>query len=320
MTNKTKILITGGYGFVGSHLIKKLDKYKKNLELICYDKLTYAASLKNLNSKKLVNKYRFYKQDICNFEKLYSVAKNCDYLINCAAESHVDKSFKSSITFLKTNIIGSRNIFECGRLSKKIKKIIQISTDEVYGENFGKPYKENSRLKPTNPYSASKASAEIVGRTFAQTFKVPLTIIRGNNLYGTNQYPEKIIPYVCYSLAKKKKIYLHGGGNVMRKFLHVEDFCDAIIKVLFDRKLIEEYNVGTKNKSIRISNLVKKICFLLEKDYTKNIYTEYDRPFNDFRYSIDSTKIRSLGWYEKKLFNPELKKICAHYYDKFSKL
>ncbi len=106
----------------------------------------------------------------------------------------------------------------------------------------------------------------------------------------------------------------------MRKFLHVEDFCDAIIKVLFDRKLIEEYNVGTKNKSIRISNLVKKICFLLEKDYTKNIYTEYDRPFNDFRYSIDSTKIRSLGWYEKKLFNPELKKICAHYYDKFSKL
>ena len=318
MINKTRILITGGYGFVGSHLIKKLDKYKKNLELICYDKLTYAASLKNLNSKKLSNNYKFYKEDICNFEKLFRKAKNCDYIINCAAESHVDKSFKSSIKFLETNIIGSRNIFECGRLSRKIRKIIQISTDEVYGENYGKPFTENSRLKPTNPYSASKASAEIVGRTFAQTFKVPLTIIRGNNLYGINQYPEKIIPYVCYSLAKKKKINLHGGGKVMRKFLHVDDFCDAIIKVLFNKKLIDEYNVGTNNKSMRISSLVKKICFLLDKDYLTNINTKYDRPFNDFRYSMDSRKIRSLGWYEKKLFHLELEKICKHYYEKFS--
>ncbi len=139
MSKKTKILITGGYGFVGSHLIKKLDKYKENLEIICYDKLTYAASLKNLDSKKLHNNFKFYKADICNFEKLFKISHNCDYLINCAAESHVDKSFKSSIKFLETNIIGSRNIYECGRLSKKIKKIIQISTDEVFGENYGKP-------------------------------------------------------------------------------------------------------------------------------------------------------------------------------------
>ena len=313
-----KILITGGYGFVGSHLIKKLDKHKKNIEIICYDKLTYAASLKNLNKKNLSNKYKFYKADICNFENLYKVAKNCDLLINCAAESHVDKSFKSSINFLETNIIGSRNIYECGRLSNKIKKIIQISTDEVFGENYGKPFTENSRLKPTNPYSASKASAEIVGRTFAKSFKVPLTIIRGNNLYGINQFPEKIIPYTCFCLAKKKKINLHGGGKVMRKFLHVEDFCDAIIKVLFHKKLIDEYNIGTKNKSIRIKSLVKKICKLLGYDYKSNINTKYDRPFNDYRYSIDSKKIRSLGWNEKKIFNVELEKICKFYYEKFS--
>ena len=312
-----KILITGGYGFVGSHLIKKLDKQKKNIEIICYDKLTYAASLKNLNQKELSNNYKFYKADICDFEKLYKVAKNCDFLINCAAESHVDKSFKSSIKFLETNIIGSRNIYECGRLSKKIKKIIQISTDEVYGENYGKPFTENSRLKPTNPYSASKASAEIVGRTFAKTFRVPLTIIRGNNLYGINQFPEKIIPYTCFCLAKKKKINLHGGGKVMRKFLHVEDFCDAILKVLFHKKLIDEYNVGSKNKSIRIKTLVKKICKLLGQDYKPNIITKYDRPFNDYRYSIDSKKIRSLGWNEKKIFTNELEKICKSYYEKF---
>ena len=318
MSKKLKILITGGYGFVGSHLIKKLDKYKENLEIICYDKLTYAASLKNLDSKKLHNNFKFYKADICNFEKLFKISHNCDYLINCAAESHVDKSFKSSIKFLETNIIGSRNIYECGRLSKKIKKIIQISTDEVFGENYGKPFTENSRLKPTNPYSASKASAEIVGRTFAKTFKIPLTIIRGNNLYGINQFPEKIIPYTCYCLAKNKKINLHGGGRVMRKFLHVEDFCDAIIKVLFHKKLIEEYNVGSKNKSIRIKYLVKKICNILNKDFKSNISTKHDRPFNDYRYAMNSRKIRSLGWSEKNIFNHELEKICKFYYEKFS--
>ena len=208
MHKKKKIMVTGGFGFVGSHLIKKLDETFSDLEIICFDKMTYAANFSNLDQNKIKNKFKFIKADICNFSKLEKVSRDVDFIINCAAESHVDKSFKSSKSFLETNIIGSRNVFECARLNQNIQKIIHISTDEVFGENLGKSFVENSRLKPTNPYSASKACAEILAKTFIKTFNTPITIVRANNLYGINQFPEKIIPYTCYSLAKKKKIIL----------------------------------------------------------------------------------------------------------------
>ena len=314
-----KILITGGYGFVGSHLIKRLDQMSSNVEIICYDKMTYAANFSNLDKKTLKNKYTFIKADICNFDKLFSIAKKCDYIINCAAESHVDRSFKSSLQFLETNIIGSRNIYECSRLQTNIKKVIHISTDEVFGETLGKSAHENSKINPTNPYSASKACAEILGQTFIKSFNIPLTIIRGNNLYGNNQYPEKIIPYTCFSLAKKKKILLHGGGHVMRKFLHVNDFCNAVLVVLGNKKKQDIYNVGTLNKSIKIKNLVKKICEILNYDYEDNVTISKDRPFNDSRYSMNSSKIRSLKWTENEIFNSSLPIICKSYYEKYSK-
>lgn len=316
-TVNKKIFVTGGYGFVGSHLIEKLDTYFTKSTIICFDKMTYAASFSNLNKKLLKNKFIFIKGDIVNFDKLLKATKNIDYMINCCAESHVDKSFNSSLEFMNTNIIGSRNIFECARINQ-ISKTIQVSTDEVFGEIYKGSADEETKLSPTNPYSASKAAAEMIANSYIKSFKTPINIIRGNNLYGIKQYHEKIIPYSCFCIAKNKKINLHGGGKVFRKFLHIDDFCEAIILVLIKSKMSEHYNVGTSNKSIKIYSLVKKITNILNVDSNKFIKFIDDRPFNDLRYSMNSNKIRNLKWNEKFNFNKSLPEICNWYLKKFS--
>ena len=318
-TVNKKIFVTGGYGFVGSHLIEKLDTYFTKSTIICFDKMTYAASFSNLNKKLLKNKFIFIKGDIVNFDKLLKATKNIDYIINCCAESHVDKSFNSSLEFMNTNIIGSRNIFECARINQ-ISKTIQVSTDEVFGEIYKGSADEETKLSPTNPYSASKAAAEMIANSYIKSFKTPINIIRGNNLYGIKQYHEKIIPYSCFCIAKQKKISLHGGGLVYRKFLHVEDFCDAILCVLNNNNnKFEHYNVGTSNKSIQIYDLVCKISKILSVDSKKFISSVKDRPFNDSRYSISNKKIKTLKWIEKFNFYDNLPEICNWYYSKFKK-
>jgi UDP-glucose 4,6-dehydratase len=314
---KKKIFVTGGYGFVGSRLIEKLDAHFTNSTIICFDKMTYAASFSNLDKKLLKNEFIFIKGDVVNFDKLLRLTKDVDYIINCCAESHVDKSFNSSLAFMNTNIIGSRNIFECARVNN-ITKTIQISTDEVFGEVIKGSANEDSKLFPTNPYSASKAAAEMVANSYIKSFKTPINIIRGNNLFGIKQYHEKIIPYTCYCIAKNKKVNLHGGGEVFRKFLHVDDFCSAIILVLNKSKKFEHYNVGTSNRSIKIYSLVKKITDILDVDHKKIIKFVDDRPFNDLRYSMNSDKIKNLKWHEKIKFDEALPEICNWYLKKFS--
>tara|TARA_B100000945_G_scaffold53550_1_gene38959 strand:+ start:1311 stop:2249 length:939 start_codon:yes stop_codon:yes gene_type:complete len=286
-----KFFITGAAGFIGSHVCEHIAEKFPNSKIIALDKLTYAGNksfLKNISKKNL----KFIKSDILNSKKYRKYLKNIDCAINIAAESHVDNSFRNSVEFTKTNTLGA-HIFLENCINRKVKKIIHISTDEVYGDKLkGKSY-EGDSLDPTNPYSASKAAAEIITNSYKYVFKKDIIIIRANNIYGTRQFPEKLIPSCIVSLLKNKKIEIHGNGKNKRHFLFVKDFCNALEIII--RKVNDGiYNIGS-NESYQNIRIAKKICDLMNKS-KRNIKYIKDRPFNDRRYSISSKKIKKLGW------------------------
>ena len=286
-----KFFITGAAGFIGSHVCEHIAEKFPNSKIIALDKLTYAGNksfLKNISKKNL----KFIKSDILNSKKYRKYLKNIDCAINIAAESHVDNSFRNSVEFTKTNTLGA-HIFLENCINRKVKKIIHISTDEVYGDKLkGKSY-EGDSLDPTNPYSASKAAAEIITNSYKYVFKKDIIIIRANNIYGTRQFPEKLIPSCIVSLLKNKKIEIHGNGKNKRHFLFVKDFCNALEIII--RKVNDGiYNIGS-NESYQNIQIAKKICDLMNKS-KRNIKYIKDRPFNDRRYSISSKKIKKLGW------------------------
>ncbi|MAH97807.1 MAG: dTDP-glucose 4,6-dehydratase [Euryarchaeota archaeon] len=300
------LFLTGGLGFAGKHYYKN---YRNSWDkIIVFDKKTYASDLKFFKRYKR-DKDKLIIGDICNYKKLYkSMPKNC-YVIHFAAESHVDNSFLSSLIFTKTNTFGTHTLLEVCRL-KQNKKIIIISTDEVYGETYSKKKNERSILEPTNPYSASKTSADIISQTYFKCYKMPISIIRSNNLYGEYQYIEKIIPATINAIhqSPKNKLNIHGKGLTIRNFLHVSDFASSIQTVLKKSKDGEIFNVRGKYK-IKIIDLIKYLGKLHGVNISKFSKFVKDRPFNDFTYNISDKKIRSLGWFERKKFNPEIKKI-----------
>ncbi len=290
-----KILITGGCGFVGSHLSEYIFKKFKKSKIIIYDKITYAAKKSYLDSISKNIRVKIIKADIKNLKKLIKVSKNVDLLIHVAAESHVDKSFRLSNEFIFTNVLGTSNVMEACKINK-IKKIIHVSTDEIYGEILKGSFNEESPFNPSNPYSSSKAAAEMIVNGYKHSYKLPVTIVRSNNIYGIRQYPEKLISGCCLSLIKKRKFYLHGKGKQKRTFLYVGDFCKAIYKVIVSKKTIGKiYNIGSYEE-FRNVDVVKLICSYLKVDFKKNIFFTKDRPFNDFRYSINFSKLEKLKW------------------------
>jgi UDP-glucose 4,6-dehydratase len=284
-----KILITGGCGFIGSHLAEYIfEKFKKS-EIVIYDKITYAANRKYLSRITGSKRVRIIKADINNLKKLISSSKKVDLLIHVAAESHVDKSFKLSNKFIITNVLGTSNVMEACRINK-VKKIIHVSTDEIYGEIFKGSFKESSSFNPSNPYSSSKAAAEMIVNGYKHSYKLPITIVRSNNIYGTRQYPEKLISGCCLSLIKKRKFYLHGSGNQKRTFLHISDFCKAIYKVIIAKKTIGEiYNIGSYEE-FRNIDIVKLICEYLKVDFSETTATE--------KSSVEKTVV---NWIQTKL-------------------
>ena len=306
-----KILLTGAAGFVGSHLSEELYKNYSKCKFILYDKITYAANknfIKDLLKKKNI---KFIKNDLLNYKSLESHLRGVDLAINVAAESHVDNSFGNSLLFTKTNTLGTHCFLEACR-KQKVKKIIHVSTDEVYGENSNKPFKEDQILNPTNPYSASKAGADMMVNAYKKSYKLNITTIRANNIYGIRQFPEKLVSKSIFNFINKKKMTIHGKGKNFRFYLSVEDFCDGVIKIIQKGKNNAIYNIAS-NKSYNIKHVVKMIANHLNVDFKKNIIFVNDRPFNDKNYRIDCNKLKKLNWKVKKNLKDDIPNLCKWY-------
>ncbi len=311
------ILITGGMGFIGSNFVHYLLKNKKEYKVINIDYLTYAGNPENLRELERFdeNLYKFYKYDICDFDHILEVAKNekVDYIINFAAESHVDRSIDNPDIFIKTNILGTQSLLNIAK-KLKIKKFIQISTDEVYGSlNFKDPaFTEDLLLKPNSPYSASKASADLIVRSYFKTFNLPINITRCSNNYGPYQFPEKLIPLIINNAMNNQELPIYGTGQNIRDWIFVEDHCEAIYLVLKHGIPGEIYNIGG-NSEISNLSLVKELLSVLNKPETLIKFVK-DRPGHDLRYAINFNKIKSeLSWEPKTNIEDGLKYTVQWY-------
>tara|TARA_B100000242_G_scaffold293842_1_gene273326 strand:+ start:1105 stop:2061 length:957 start_codon:yes stop_codon:yes gene_type:complete len=312
-----KIFITGGCGFIGSHLTEYIFNKYKNSKIYVYDKITYAANIKNLENIIKSKRLKIIKKDLIDLKSLKKFSINTDILIHAAAESHVDNSFNLTNDFIKTNVIGTKNVLDACKYNK-IKKIIHISTDEIYGEIRKSSFSEKSRFNPSNPYSSSKAAAEMIINGYIHSYKLPIIIVRANNIFGTRQHPEKLIPGCCWSLIKRKKFTLHGNGQQKRSFLYVEDFCEGVYKILTKGKIGEIYNIGSKfeYKNIDVLKIVAKENKVNFKNYLKYVK---DRPFNDYRYSLNFNKVKKIGWRPKTKIEDKIKEINLWYKDNISR-
>jgi dTDP-glucose 4,6-dehydratase len=300
------LLVTGGCGFIGSNFINYYFPKNKVNKLVNIDCMYYCANKNNVD--KCIWKhpnYIFIEANLCD-EKMVKktlVEHNITYVIHFAAQSHVQNSFEDSLTFTKDNILGTHVLLEACRNYGKIVKFIHISTDEVYGESMNtidEQFKtEHSILCPTNPYAATKAGAELIAQSYHHSYKMPIIITRGNNVYGPNQYPEKVIPRFIKLLKEGKKVTIQGKGNSVRAFLHSEDASKAFEIILEKGVIGEIYNIGCdENMEYSILDLAKILIQMIHntEDYDKWIEYVEDRPFNDQRYYISNEKLRDLGW------------------------
>ena len=305
-----KILVTGGAGFIGSNFIKHMIKKYPEYDITCYDKLTYAGNRENLSEiEGWYHNYHFVKGDICDYEKVKKTINSLsiDVIINFAAESHVDRSIENSDEFIQTNINGTHTLLKILH-EFPLKKFIQISTDEVYGslKEGDERFTENTPLAPNSPYAASKTSADLLCRSFYETYGYPITITRCSNNYGPNQYPEKLIPLMIQKAKNNEKLPVYGNGKNIRDWIHVYDHCEAIDVVLHKGKNGEVYNIGGLDEKRNI-DIVKSILKSLNKSEDLIEYVD-DRLGHDWRYGIDITKIRGeLGWTPKTNFETGIK-------------
>ena len=324
-------LVTGGAGFIGSNfVIYMLNKYD-DVKIINVDKLTYAGNLENLKSVENNPNYSFVQADICDREAISKIfAENdVDYVVNFAAESHVDRSITNPEIFVKTNVEGTVNMLQCAKVAwtvgddkyKDGVKYLQVSTDEVYG-TLGETgyFTETTPLDPHSPYSSSKASADLFVKAFGDTYKFPINITRCSNNYGPYQFPEKLIPLIMNNTLKHKDLPVYGDGMQIRDWLYVEDHCKAIDMVIRDGVLGEVYNVGGHNEKPNIF-IVKSIIEYIKENVDETVGEHMikhvtDRKGHDRRYGIDPQKIKdALGWYPETTFEVGIKKTMKWYLD-----
>ncbi len=313
------ILITGGCGFIGSNFINYYyNKYPK-AKIICIDAMYYCANLDNIDKDIWKSdRFKFIKGNICDFDFIkYIITDHCiTHIVHFAAQSHVDNSFHQSFQYTQDNVVGTHTLLEAVREVNKDIFFLHFSTDEVYGETLHDEMKnENSILCPTNPYSASKAAAEMFVYSYIYSFKLKAIITRGNNVYGPNQYPEKVIPRFIELLKNNKKCTIAGNGSTIRNFIHVYDVCTAVDIIINKGIIGEVYNIGSDpSNEFSVMDVAKKLIKLMKnKDHNDhdNIdeYIEYmeDRPFNDTRYFISNDKLVALGWEQTIKFDDGLK-------------
>ncbi len=304
-----KLFVTGGLGFIGSNFIRKV-LLETNHEVINFDKVTYAANPANLKDFYGNKRYSFVKGDICNKADVKSALKDVDIILNFAAESHVDRSLEDFSPFIETNIKGTTNLLTLA-LESKAKLFVQISTDEVYGQIMSGSFTENDLLNPRNPYSASKASAEMFVSAFKETYGLPTVITRSSNNYGPYQFPEKVIPLFITNLLEGKQVPLYGEGKQVREWTHVDDNCEGVLVAMEKGKKGEIYNIASGYELSNVE-LTHKIISLMGHN-EEMIKKVEDRKGHDFRYSLDSSKIKSLGWTPKNSFDDGLIKTINWY-------
>ncbi len=317
------ILVTGGCGFIGSNFIRLLLKKYPDCKIINIDKLTYAGNKDNLKDVENDPRYTFVHGDICDKKLVESLMPKVNTIVNFAAESHVDRSILDAGSFIRTDIFGMYTLLEAAKKAK-IKRFIHISTDEVYGTIAKGHFKETDALQPNNPYSASKAAAELLARSYVVTHKVPVIITRSSNNFGPYHYPEKLMPCFITKLLSGKKVPLHGNGSAVRDWLYVMDNCEAIDLILHEGKIGEVYNIAGGNEKTN-NEVTEFILKELEKD---NSWIEHmpDRLGQDMRYSLDCEKMKRLGWKPKHEFYSALKETINWYkenrawWEKISKL
>lgn len=307
-----KILITGGAGFIGSNFVRyMLDKYDDH-QIVNLDSLTYCGNLENLSGIEDNPNYTFCKGDITDKELVFKITSGVDYIVNFAAESHVDRSIEDPEIFIKSNVLGTQVLLDAAK-EYGVKKYLQVSTDEVYG-SLGKTgyFTEDTPLAPNSPYSASKASADLMVRAYNKTFDLPVNITRCSNNYGPYQFPEKLIPLMISNALENKPLPVYGDGLNIRDWLHVYDHCSAIDLVLHKGKLGEIYNVGGNNEKKNIE-IVKLILQNLDKPESLIKFVK-DRLGHDRRYAIDSSKIQNeLGWTPKYTFETGIAETIEWY-------
>lgn len=307
------LLVTGGAGFIGSHFINEIFEKYKNIKIINIDSLYYCSNINNVKENiQKSNRYIFIKLNLRDLEciKKLFIENKITHIIHFAAQSHVDNSFLESLEYTQDNIVGTHNLLECTRIyCKDLKKFIHVSTDEVYGDSMidisEKHKTENSILCPTNPYASSKAAAELIATSYYHSFKLPIIITRGNNVYGKNQYKEKLIPKFIDLLEKNQKVTIHGDGECLRSFLYITDTIDAFIKILELGNIGEIYNIGCDNNmEYKVIDVAKILINKIKNnnDYDKYISYIEDRPYNDKRYYISNDKLKKLGWIIKVNF------------------
>lgn len=310
-----KFLITGGAGFIGSNFINYMIKKYPDYHFVNLDAVTYAGNLENLRKVENCANYQFVRGDITDRELVNAVvSQGVDVIINFAAESHVDRSITEPSIFVKTNIVGTQVLLEAAK-HNGIKKYVQISTDEVYGA-LGETglFSETTPLAPNSPYSASKASADLLVRAYYETYGLPVNITRCSNNYGPYHFPEKLIPLMVINALNDKRLPVYGDGLNVRDWLHVEDHCSAIDLVVHQGEAGEVYNVGGNNERLNIE-IVKRILMELGKSESLIQYVK-DRPGHDRRYAIDATKIRTeLGWKPKYTFETGILETIQWYID-----
>ena len=320
---KKKILIFGGAGFIGSHFIDKI--YKKKYKIYNADKISYCSNLSYCKNKQ---DYFFYKIDLCNYSNTNNIISNIipDYIINFAAESHVDRSIENPNKFIKNNLTSTSNLLtsvlkNLNILKKNNKKfkLIHISTDEVYGSYKRGLANENSNFLPNSPYAASKASSDLLCRSFFKTYNLPIVVCNSSNNYGTRQYFEKFIPRSIVSMKLGYPIEVYGDGKQLRQWIHVSDNVEAIIKILKYGKIGETYNIGG-NDICRNLNLVNMMVDIVNYNFLNLVKKKpeinfvKDRPGHDFRYAIDSKKLkRETNWKTNISLNEGLYKTIKYY-------
>ena len=306
-----KILITGGAGFIGSHVVEEMCNAFPRAEIVVLDKMTYAADINYLLPLIQSKRVQLAVGDICDYAFCVSLMNKCDLVIHAAAESHVDRSFHSSVLFTQTNALGTHAVMEACRIAK-VPRIIHVSTDEVYGEVLTGACDESSPLNPTNPYSASKAAAEMIVNGYRHSFELPVIVIRANNVCGARQFPEKLIPTCIMSLIAGKKIPLHGDGTNTRHYLCATDIASALTVLANNGTINETYNIGSPDEFTN-RDVARMICEEFGVDFGKEVIFVNDRPFNDRRYAISWDKISQLGWKPRHSLVTEIPAIVSWY-------